>query len=167
MGAANGLSFIRLEQHVDILIRVTNLLPRLLKFRMCVAFERNTWASMVRADGSPTRTDTLPGSLDSATKAPAFNMAACSGLANDDAGIDVVRDAPEDAPDIINTDHYRVIEDLATHGDWTRMIEAIGLDEDSVRAAVADYVFILGPERLPNHHHTASILPHIAQARPK
>jgi hypothetical protein len=74
------------------------------------------------------------------------------------ADVEVYRDDPKDAPCSVNVDRYAVIEDLTTHMDLPRMINAASTEDNAnLRAYLAANIFFV--KRNPGAGHHLPVLP--------
>src|SRR6266545_8260123 len=114
---------------------------------------RPDWQSRVLDNGEPTRMR-LPVELENVERDARVVMVAGSGIVNADPGMDVVREDEGDAPEVFNTDHYSAIENLVEHPHFPNVLRVAGVaDSPELRAGLNQSVFLIGPKRLPNHHH--------------
>lgn len=126
---------------------------------------REQWRKIVSPDGSPTLQMSSSG-LGMEMKDACVVAVAASGIQNPDPGADIVRYDADDYPWIYNTDHYLAVENLSGRPDFSRILELAGLQQSqALLDALSQKVFLLGPEKLENHHWQKEIVPHICNGK--
>ena len=102
------------EEAMNDVILVQCALQRI-EGKSVITLPREEWHHLVLPSGEPTRFKEVPRPLGGLMRMAAHVITAGSGVANPDAGIDVVRYDPDDAPYIYNIDHYTVIENFSRY----------------------------------------------------
>ncbi|MEI9864970.1 MAG: hypothetical protein WDN00_10525 [Limisphaerales bacterium] len=127
-------------------------------------FPREQWKKLVHANGEPTLLMSA-ADLGMNMKNACVVAVAASGVANSNPGADIIRYDAGDYPFIYNTDHYSVLERLHNHPNFEGILQLAGIQPNEALQQMLDQnVFIVGPEKLENHHWQKEILPHIRNA---
>lgn len=137
---------------MDSVRRIEATAYRVLGEKSVWAFDREAWMRLVDPGGQPTELNAPPGPLEGVTGDACYFVCAASGIINPDPGIDVLRLDEDDAPHIINVDHYKVIERLSKHDAYLDICGQAGLaDSPELRERLDELVFIVGPQRPDDH----------------
>ena len=110
------------------------------------------WRRLVRPDGKLTELEQLPDTINNPLLAAMTIAAVASGIAVSRPGMDVLRHDPEDAPYIINLDHYTIIENLHLHEVYPEALRVAGLDDTpELRYELENRIYII--KEPPNENH--------------
>jgi hypothetical protein len=133
-----------------------------------IAISATEWSTLVESDGQPTLVEEVPNQISAVLSEAEVVVVAASGISNPNPGIDLVRKDIKDAPYIYNTDHYMVIERLPSHPAYSRILGGAGVeDSPELQETLNSRVWIIGPERDPEHHWATEVPKHIRNARKK
>jgi hypothetical protein len=117
-----------------------------------VSFGYADWFRLVRPDGAITELEELPPKLNNPNLAAVTVVAVASGIANVQPGMDVLRHDPQDAPYILNLDHYTVLENLHLHEIYPEALSVAGIeDSPTLRFELQNNVYVI--KEPPNDHH--------------
>lgn len=115
--------------------------------------DKNDWHDLLRNDGTITELNDQPPPLGNPELKACTITTLASGICNPDPGIDVLRYDEDDAPKVINIDHYTVIENFESHPDYEKILSTAGIDDDvGLSAELNRKVFIIKEPPMDNHH---------------
>lgn len=128
--------------------------------KTAMVFSRIEWNSLIQESGEPTLLSDAPEPLQAVERNAMVVAIAASGHINPDPGIDIVRHDEQDAPYVYNLDHYRVLENLHKHPSCEEVLRTAGIESsETLSAALADNVFIVGPYNKEHPDHWREHLP--------
>jgi hypothetical protein len=131
---------------------------RKIKSASVVNFGYVDWLRLVRPDGAITEMEELPPGLNNPSLAASTIVAVASGIANAQPGMDVLRYDPQDAPYVVNLDHYTVIENLHLHDIYPEALKIAQLvDSAPLRFELQNNVYVVKDP--PNDYHWMKELP--------
>lgn len=122
------------------------------------------WARLVRLDGRLTELREVPAPINSPTLQASTIVAVASGIVVAAPGMDVLRYHEDDAPYVINIDHYTIIENLHLNERYSEVLKVAGLsDSDELRWQLQNNIFII--KEPPNDFHWMTEFPdHVLNA---
>jgi len=113
----------------------------------------NDWEQLVDENGEPTKFSDVPLPISGLISMASNVMTAGSGIDNLDPGIEVVRKDPADYPDIINIDHYTVIEHFDNSPMYEDVLRVAGVVvTEELNEYIGTHVFVVGPFKNDDHH---------------
>ena len=115
--------------------------------------DKGAWHGLLRSDGTVTELGDLPQHMNSPELKACTITTCASGICNPDPGIDVLRYDEDDAPKVINIDHYTVIENFDRHLEYKKVLSIAGINDDKdVRDELNRKVFVVKEPPGANHH---------------
>ena len=123
-----------------------------------LSMRRSEWHGLVGYEGTPVKFD-----VRSTPMGGVSNVASIIGtLAHEftpvTARVSIFRDDPQDAPNRINVDHYRVWTDLSAHPRLPNMIDAASTSyNENMKTFIQENVFLV--KERPSSDHWMSALP--------
>jgi hypothetical protein len=132
-----------------------------------VTFDHSDWGRLVRADGTLTELEELPGPFNNPKLNASTLVAVASGMAVAQPGMDILRYDPGDEPFIINLDHYTIIENIHAHEIYPEALRVAGLkDSSELRFELQNNIYVI--KEPPNEHHWLTDFPqHVLEAKLK
>lgn len=114
------------------------------------------WSHLLRSDGSVTELTERPAILSNSILTAAEIVSIASGINNPAPGLMIARYDPDDAPSVINIDHYTAIENLPAHSIYPTALQKANVsDSDELRAALSQHVFLVKEDPDPEMHWVA------------
>ncbi len=114
--------------------------------------DKGEWHRLLRSDGTVTELEDLPPHMNSPELKACTITTLASGICNPDPGIDVLRYDEDDAPRVINIDHYIVIENFDRHPEYEHVLSLAGIDDDKdIRDELNSKVFVIKQPPGANH----------------
>ncbi len=111
------------------------------------------WARLVRPDGALTELEQLPNGLNNPSLTASTLAAYASGIVVPTPGMDVLRYDPQDAPYVINLDHYTIIENLHLHPIYPDALRVAGAsDTAELRWELQNNVYVIKEPPAPSGH---------------
>jgi hypothetical protein len=133
-------------------------IPRFLAYlehvedRSVFTMPRQDWINFGTYEGSPVQIDVthtpIGGVAQSASVVAAFAIQLSASVNQ----IHIYRYDPKDAPTPYNLDTYSVWENLTTHRDYPRILQAASVDDDgNLQSFLSEHVFIVKEQRGNDH----------------
>lgn len=139
-------------------------IPRFLAYlehvegRSVFTMSRYDWVSFGASAGSPVQIDVTHIPMGNVAQSASVIAAFAVEMSASANQIHIYRWDPADAPSPINLDKYSVWEDLSTHRDYDRIVQAASVsDNEELRSFLREHVFIVKEQ--PGWDHWLSALP--------